>query len=104
LVAGSAPANEVVNLAIGLKQFLNESQQDVLNAEGIQLLPLFRRARHAVVGARTISSDREWKCVNVRRYFAYLARSIDKDTGGVRAEWRTAVGQRATYDRLILSD
>ena len=31
-------------------------------------------------GARTISSDREWKCVNVRRYFAYLAHSIDKDT------------------------
>lgn len=30
-----APANEVVNLAIGFEQFLNESQQDALDAEGI---------------------------------------------------------------------
>ena len=31
-------------------------------------------------GARTISSDPEWKYVNLRRYFAYLERSIDKGT------------------------
>ena len=31
-------------------------------------------------GARTISSDPEWKYVNLRRYFAYVERSIDKGT------------------------
>jgi phage tail sheath protein FI len=30
--------------------------------------------------ACTISSDPEWKYVNLRRYFAYLERSIDKGT------------------------
>jgi phage tail sheath protein FI len=33
-----------------------------------------------VWGARTTSSDPEWKYVNVRRYFAYLERSIDVGT------------------------
>ena len=31
-------------------------------------------------GARTISSHPEWKYLNVRRYFAYLERSIEKGT------------------------
>ena len=31
-------------------------------------------------GARTISSDPEWKYINVRRYFVYLERSIDRGT------------------------
>ena len=31
-------------------------------------------------GARTISSDPEWKYVNLRRYFIYLEHSIDKGT------------------------
>jgi uncharacterized protein len=33
-----------------------------------------------VWGARTLSSDPEWKYVNVRRYFLYLEHSIDKGT------------------------
>ena len=32
------------------------------------------------MGARTVSSDPEWKCVNLRRHFAYLERSIDRGT------------------------
>lgn len=36
-----APANEVVNLAIGFEQFLNESQQDALDAEGINCFRFF---------------------------------------------------------------
>jgi phage tail sheath protein FI len=30
--------------------------------------------------AQTISSDPEWRYINVRRYFAYLGRSIDNGT------------------------
>jgi phage tail sheath protein FI len=33
-----------------------------------------------VWGARTITSDPEWKYVNVRRYFLFLERSIDRGT------------------------
>ncbi|HEY0004492.1 MAG TPA: phage tail sheath subtilisin-like domain-containing protein [Pyrinomonadaceae bacterium] len=75
-----APANEVVNLAIGFEQFLNKGQQDVLNPEGINCFRFFEGRGFRLWGARTISSDPEWKYVNLRRYFAYLEHSIDKGT------------------------
>jgi len=75
-----APANEVVNLAIGLEQTLNKGQQEVLNPEGINCFRFFEGSGFRLWGARTISSDPEWKYVNLRRYFAYLERSIDKGT------------------------
>jgi uncharacterized protein len=75
-----APANEVVNLAIGFEQLLNKAQQEVLNPEGINCFRFFEGRGFRLWGARTISSDPEWKYVNLRRYFAYLERSIDKGT------------------------
>lgn len=75
-----APANEVVNLALGFERFLNKSQQEVLNPEGINCFRFFEGRGMRLWGARTISSDPEWKYVNLRRYFAYVERSIDKGT------------------------
>ena len=75
-----APANEVVNLALGFERFLNKSQQEVLNPEGINCFRFFEGRGMRLWGARTISSDPEWKYVNMRRYFAYVERSIDKGT------------------------
>lgn len=75
-----APANEVVNLAIGFEKMLNRAQQEVLNPEGINCFRFFEGRGFRLWGARTTSSDPEWKYVNLRRYFAYLERSIDKGT------------------------
>jgi phage tail sheath protein FI len=75
-----APANEVVSLAIGFEQLLNKAQQEVLNPEGINCFRFFEGRGFRLWGARTISSDPEWKYVNLRRYFAYLEHSIDKGT------------------------
>lgn len=75
-----APANEVINLSIGFEQLLNKGQQDILNPEGVNCLRFFEGRGFLVWGARTISSDPEWKYVNLRRYFAYLERSIDRGT------------------------
>ena len=75
-----APANEVVRLALGFEMLLNKGQQEVLNPEGINCFRFFEGRGMRLWGARTISSDPEWKYVNVRRYFAYLERSIDKGT------------------------
>ena len=75
-----APANEVVR---GLTQFeinINKARQDVLNPEGVNCLRFFEGRGHRVWGARTMSSDPEWKYVNVRRLFIYLEHSIDKAT------------------------
>lgn len=75
-----APANEVVNLALGFERFLNKAQQEVLNPEGINCFRFFEGRGMRLWGARTISSDPEWKYVNLRRYFAYVERSLDKGT------------------------
>lgn len=75
-----APANEIVR---GLTEFeinINKARQDVLNPEGINALRFFPGRGSRVWGARTMSSDPEWKYVNVRRLFIYLEHSIDKAT------------------------
>lgn len=75
-----APANEVVLGAIGFEKLLNKAHQDVLNPEGINCFRFFEGRGYRLWGARTISSDPEWKYLNVRRYFAYLEHSIDRGT------------------------
>lgn len=75
-----APANETVRLAISFEYLLNKAQQDVLNPEGINCFRFFEGRGYRLWGARTISSDPEWKYVNLRRYFAYLERSIELGT------------------------
>jgi phage tail sheath protein FI len=75
-----APANEVVQ---GVTQFVKNvtyAQQGVLNPEGINALRTFPDRGDRVWGARTMSSDPEWRYVNVRRLFIYLEHSIDKAT------------------------
>ncbi|QEU96642.1 phage tail sheath family protein [Streptomyces kanamyceticus] len=75
-----APANEVV---LGLTKFetaVNSGRQAVLNPEGINALRFFPGRSNRVWGARTMSSDPEWRYVNVRRLFIYLEHSIDHST------------------------
>src|SRR5690606_24858925 len=72
-----APANEVVR---GLDRFesnINTPRQEVLNPEGINALRFFEGRGHRVWGARTMSSDPEWKYVNVMRLFIFIEHSID---------------------------
>ncbi len=75
-----APANMVVKDAIGFEVMLSKGQQDVLNPEGINAFRFFEGRGYRLWGARTISSDPEWKYVNLRRYFAYLEHSVDLGT------------------------
>lgn len=75
-----APANEVVRLAVDFEVRLNQAQQDVLNPNGVNCLRFFEGRGFLVWGARTVSDDPEWKYISVRRYFAYLERSIDRST------------------------
>jgi phage tail sheath protein FI len=75
-----APANEVI---LGINRFLYNvtyDRQAVINPEGINALRFFPGRSNRVWGARTMSSDPEWKYVNVRRLFIYLEHSIDKST------------------------
>lgn len=74
------PANEVVRGALRFESDINFGQQEVLNPLGVNCLRYFPGRGYRVWGARTISSDPEWKYVNVRRYFIYLEASLDRGT------------------------
>ena len=75
-----SPANVAVFGALHFNQSVNRFQQELLNPSGINCLRSFPGRGHRVWGGRTLSSDPEWKYLNVRRYFLYLERSIEKGT------------------------
>lgn len=75
-----APANETVSGALGLEYSVRFGEQELLNPLGINCIRELPNRGIRVWGARTTSSDPEWKYVNVRRYFIYLEASIDRGT------------------------
>jgi hypothetical protein len=75
-----APANLPIAGALGFELSLNEQQNSLLNQAGINCLRSFPGKGNLVWGARTLSSDSEWRYVNVRRYLLYLEHSIDAGT------------------------
>lgn len=76
-----APANEPILGALRLAQEINRFQQELLNPNGVNCLRSFPGGGNRVWGGRTLEvRDPEWKYVNVRRYFLFLERSIDKST------------------------
>jgi uncharacterized protein len=77
-----APANEVIRGIADLEFKLTKEEQDILNPRNIDVLRDFRDHNRGirVWGARTLSSDPDWKYVNVRRLFIFVEHSIDNGT------------------------
>jgi phage tail sheath protein FI len=84
-----APANEVINgirqpnpatQTGGIEQDITRREQDLLNPNGINALRYFPGRGQRVWGARTLSSDSNWRYVNVRRIFTFIEKSIDEGT------------------------
>jgi len=77
-----APANEVIRGISDLEFKLMKEQQDILNPRNINVLRNFREDNRGlrVWGARTLSSDSDWKYINVRRLFIFIEKSIDRGT------------------------
>jgi uncharacterized protein len=76
----NAPANEVVVGALRFEVEIDRFQAEVLNADRVNCLRAMPGLGMRVSGGRTLSVDPEWKYVNLRRYFLYLERSIEKGT------------------------
>jgi phage tail sheath protein FI len=71
-----APANEVIRGAIDLELNITKAEHDQLNPIGVNCVRSFPGRGIRVYGARTLSSDPEWRYLNVRRLFNYLEDSI----------------------------
>ncbi len=72
------PANLELRGAVGFEPELGRAHQDVLNPEGVNVLRSFPGRGHRVWGARTTTTDAEWKYLGVRRTLDYLERSIER--------------------------
>lgn len=75
-----APANEVMQGANGLAFQVTQEEQGGLNRAGINCIRAFRGRGIRIWGARTLSSDPEWRYLNVRRLFNYVSESIMEGT------------------------
>ncbi len=75
-----APANEVVRGITGLGSYITTGEQDLLNPRGINAIRRFEGRGIRVWGARTLSSDPEFRYINVRRFLIFLEASIDRGT------------------------
>ncbi len=77
-----APANEVVNGIIGLQRIINKPEQDVLNPYpvNINVIRDFRNNDRGIRiwGGRVITSDNDWKYVNVRRLTIFIEKSLNE--------------------------
>jgi uncharacterized protein len=75
-----APANEVTLGVNGLGFQITQAEQGGLNKVGINCIRSFPGRGIRIWGARTLSSDPEWRYINVRRLFNYIAESIMEGT------------------------
>ncbi|MBM3133562.1 MAG: phage tail sheath family protein, partial [Chloroflexi bacterium] len=75
-----APANEIVQGAIGIEKAITRSEQDILNPVGINCIRTFPGRGIRVWGARTLASDASWRYINVRRLFNFVEKSIENGT------------------------
>ena len=86
-----APANEIFRGALGLKYNLTDAEQEMLNPKGINCIRDFPGRGIRVWGARTISSNPEWRYINVRRLFCMVEQALQNGTNWVVFEPNTKV-------------
>jgi uncharacterized protein len=78
-----APANEVVRGAVSLELNITKGEHDQLNPVAVNCIRSFPGQGIRVWGARTLTSDPEWRYLNVRRLFNYVEESILSGTNWV---------------------
>jgi phage tail sheath protein FI len=73
-----APANEIVNGAVGVERRMNKTDHGLLNLESINVIEQSGVGRPVLMGARTIATNTNWLHVSTRRLFNYLEESIQE--------------------------
>jgi uncharacterized protein len=75
-----APANEGINGVSDLTRRISRGEQEVLNPAGINCIRYFAGEGIRIWGAKTLSTDAEWKYLNVRRTVNLIKESIEEGT------------------------
>jgi len=104
-----APAGVVdgkLNSALDLVFGFVTADQEKLNPRGVNLIRAFPGTGPVIWGARTVSSDPEWRYLNIRRLFIFLRQSILDGTSWVvfepndRTLWKSIERNLTAFLRL----
>jgi phage tail sheath protein FI len=71
-----APANEALSGIAGVERPFGEPEQNLANERRINLIRAFPERGIRVWGARTMTTDNEWKYMPVRRLALYIENSV----------------------------
>jgi phage tail sheath protein FI len=75
-----APAGVEVDGVLGLGEDYTDARQDLLNPNAVNVIRDFPQRGIMIWGARTLSSDPEWRYVAVRRLASMIERSVTRGT------------------------
>lgn len=77
-----APANLELDWALGASVPVSEAQHGVLNQAGVNVARTVGARGLRLLGARTLSSDPDWRYVNVRRLMSMVEKAL-----GIALQW-----------------
>jgi phage tail sheath protein FI len=75
-----APANDTIRGCLDIEYATTQNEQAVLNPIGINCIRPFGTRGIRIWGARTLSSDTDWRYINVRRLFNMIESTIAEGT------------------------
>lgn len=75
-----APANCILEGAVGLSNMATTGEQEILYSSGINVLKYFPGRGVKIWGAKTLSCDKEWQQINVRRTFSRVCKALKEGT------------------------
>jgi phage tail sheath protein FI len=71
-----APANDTIRGCLDVERPVSKNEQSLLNPVGINCIRPFGTRGIRIWGARTLSSDSDWRYINVRRLFNMVETTI----------------------------
>ena len=75
-----APANITLQGAVGLSAHIDDSEYELLYPAGVNMLKYFPGRGVKIWGARTLTSNPDWRYINVRRTFTTICKSLKQGT------------------------
>jgi phage tail sheath protein FI len=75
-----APANDTIRGVLDVEYAVTQNEQGLLNPIGINCIRPFGTRGIRIWGARTLSSDTDWRYINVRRLFNMVETTVAEGT------------------------
>ena len=75
-----APANDTIRGVLDIERAVTQNEQSLLNPIGVNCIRPFGTRGIRIWGARTLSSDTDWRYINVRRLFNMIESTILEGT------------------------